>query len=638
MNLSLGASFAGLLPPWALAGDRSPIEDRFRVLPAQAVRLSGFLNRYIELSIAHWSKGVVPYAALADFFRHGRPRLVADGRSEELFATGEMWGKAVRSAALFYRYSGDRELKIILKGTVTDLLSMRRENGSLSCTPVALQPDGSNGDLWERTYVLLALDEYYSCVEADSQVLQAMIQEADATLSQVGPAPKARIVDLGWSRALVEGNNIESSTILEPIMRLYKHTGYKRYREFARYIVEVEGGALHHRIVDEVLAGEDPVAIGGVYPKGYEMTSLFEGLVEYYRVTGNPRWKEACLRYFHQVIDHEITVIGNGGGDQPYHPNVRGEAWDNTAYEQTNPDIVRMMETCTGVTWMKFCHQLLRLTGDSTAADYIELYAYNGLIGAMKPEGDGFSYVNLLNGVKTNKEGWGTEINGVYVTCCNLNGPEGLAHLPLVAVMADEEGPIVNLYEAGSATVALTRGQDVRLAIQTQYPKAGRISIDVSPERGERFTVKLRIPAWSVATRLKVNSEVWPSESGRYAAITRRWSGGDRIELELDMRCRVLYAKRGLHEGSDQYRAVMRGPLVLARDENFDPQFDAPVDLLESGGFVEATIGQPPSPATNLLMQVPTAQGLISMVDYASVDSWHGKRVQTWLPVRTQSS
>jgi len=42
----------------------------------------------------------------------------------------------------------------------------------------------------------------------------------------------------------------------------------------------------------------------------------------------------------------------------------------------------------------------------SSTVDEIERYAYNGLIGAMKPAGDGFSYVNLLNGVKTNPEGW----------------------------------------------------------------------------------------------------------------------------------------------------------------------------------------------------------------------------------------
>src|SRR5262249_23627851 len=152
----------------------------------------------------------------------------------------------------------------------------------LSCSPVDKQPDGPAGDLWERGYLLLGLDDYYSWVEQDPKVLQAMIDEADATLAQVGPSPKKRIVDLGWSEGLVGGNNIESSTILEPVMRLYRRTGQQRYLAFARYIVETEGGSKGHDIFAEVLDGRDPKDVGGSYPKAYEMLSLFEGLVEYY--------------------------------------------------------------------------------------------------------------------------------------------------------------------------------------------------------------------------------------------------------------------------------------------------------------------------------------------------------------------
>lgn len=205
--------------------DRATIADRLGVLPPHAVQLEGYLERYIRLSIAKWSKGVVPYEALAAFFHTGRPTVTRDGREVELFATGEMWGKAVRSTALFYRYTGDPELKAILKKTVADLLSTRRANGTISCAPIERQSDGPMGDLWERKYVLSGLDGYYDSVESEPAVLQAMIDQADATIAQVGPPPKARIVDLGWSTNLIGGNNIESSTILEPILRLYKAHG-----------------------------------------------------------------------------------------------------------------------------------------------------------------------------------------------------------------------------------------------------------------------------------------------------------------------------------------------------------------------------------------------------------------------------
>lgn len=603
------------------------------VLSSGDVNLQGYLERYIKRSIEAWNKGVVPYRALAGFFRTGRPKILEDGQSVELFATGEMWGKAVRSGSLFYRYTGDPDLKAILGETVADLISTKKANGTISCSPTASQPDGPSGDLWERKYVLLGLDEYYSCVERDPVVLKAMTDLADATIEQVGPPPKKRIVDQGWSYALVGGNHIESCTILEPFMRLYNLTGFRRYLDFARYIIEDEGGARHHRIIDEILSGMDLVEVGGIYPKAYDMLSLLEGVIEYYRVTGNERWLAAASQLFLKAIDREITLIGNGGGDYPYHPNVRGEAWDNTALEQTNPGIVRMMETCTGVTWLKFCHQMLRLTGDPAAADAIERYAYNGLIGAMKPEGDGFSYMSLLNGVKTNEIGWGTEIDGVYVTCCNLNGPEGLAYLPWVAVMRDEEGLIVNLFEAGTMRIALPGGATVQIEIETEFPRDGTVRILVSLAKPQAFAIKLRIPQWSEKTLLKVEGETVDAEPGRFARLDRTWAPGDIVELTLDMRCRVVQARGGITPGSHRYRALQRGPLVLARDENIDESFAEPIDIIDDAGIVPAEVVPPLNANATVALRVPTATGPITVVDYASVNSWAGKKIQTWLPM-----
>ncbi len=219
------------------------VPDQFRPLPPNAILFDGYLEDAIENSITHWNKGVVPYAALVQMFRTGR----------KTFAQGEMWGKAVRSGAMFYRYTQDPELKALLQKTVADLLTTRRPNGSISCSEIVQQPDGPGGDLWERKYVLLGLDEYYQQVEQDPAVLRAMIDLADCTLAQIGPPPKTRIVDQGWSP-----NHIESSTILEPILRLYNRTGDQRYLAFARYIVEEEGGAKGYNIIEQAFNDKDP--------------------------------------------------------------------------------------------------------------------------------------------------------------------------------------------------------------------------------------------------------------------------------------------------------------------------------------------------------------------------------------------
>ncbi len=588
-------------------------------LSSGSVRLSGYLEQYIQNSIENWNKGVVPYPRFVEFFRTGRPQ----------FALGEMWGKAVRSGCMFYRYTRDPELKKIMTDTVRDLLSTERANGSISCMPVEMQPDSGGGDLWERKYVLLGLEEYYEHVEADPEVLACMIRQADCLISQIGEPPKTPITELGWSP-----NHIESSTLLEPIMRLYKLTGYPRYLEFARYIVEVGGGSKGYNLFQQALDNVPPHKMGGPYPKAYEMMSLFEGLVEYYRVTGNPRWKEAAQNLYRNIRTQEITLIGNAGGDQPYHPNVFGEAWDHTAFEQTNPDITRMMETCVGVTWLKFCSQLLRLEGDCTPADDIEKYIYNGLLGAMKPTGDGFSYVNLLNGEKVTNHGWGWKFDDLTVTCCNLNGPMGLAYIPYIAVMNSAPGPVVNLYNAGEFSLKTPSGRPLKLDFVTEYPLSETVLIHVKPEQSENFTLSLRIPSWSAKTQVSVNGRKYRPAAGAYFKLSRKWKPTDKVKITFNMKCTLIDAPRGSNPKGNDFQALIWGPLVLARDENTDPRYNQPVTVLaDPAGIVKAVRTTPTLPATRIEFIIPTAQGPIRMIDYSSVNGWQGKKVCTWLPM-----
>lgn len=608
------------------AVERMRITDELRPLPAGAVRLSGYLEEYIQKSIANWNKGKLPYHEFVDFFRtHAAPQ----------FALGEMWGKAVRSGCMFYRYTHDAELKSILDKTVADLLTTQNANGSISCTPVDRQPGSENGDLWERKYVMLGLEEYYACVDSSPAVLEALKRHADCIIAQVGHAPKKEITDLGWSATNIgaEPCHIESSTLLEPFMRLFNLTGEQRYLDFATYIVE-SGGTKHYNLIELACANTPPYLMSGHYPKAYEMMSLFEGLVEYYRVTGDAKCRQAFLNLYNNIRTREITIIGNGGADRPFHPYVAGEAWGNTASEQTNPAITRMMETCVGVTWMKFCSQIMRLTGSPAAMDEIEKYVYNGLLGAMKPSGDGFSYVNLLNGNKVVNYGWGWKFNGFYVTCCNLNGPMGLAYIPYVAVMEDGSGPVVNLYNAGSVNTRTPGGQPLHLTLDTEFPLSGKVVISISPEQKEKFTVKLRIPAWSKGTVLAVNGKRMEVTAGTYAAITRKWSKGDTVELTFDMACRLVDAPHGTDPAGDNFRAVVRGPIVLARDENIDARYAEPVKVqTRPDGTVDIRPVSPTLPATKMEYLVPTDRGDIRMVDYASVNGWEGKRICTWLPL-----
>jgi len=593
------------------------LADEFQPLPAGHVQLIGYFDDDIHNSLDNWVKGVMPYDAVIEFFRSGRTK----------FALGEMPGKAFRTNALMYRYTQDQELKELTKSKVYDLIATMKSNGSISCTPVDEQPGDRDGDLWERKYVLLGLSQYYLDIEKDPKVLEALESEMKSIMDQIGPAPKIGITELGWS-----SNNIESSSLLEPVMRLYMITGKKEYLDFATYIVE-NGGGKGKDMFEAVRSGAPMYEVGAPYPKAYEMTSMWEGLVDYCRVTGDPLAKEAVLKFFSSVKDNEITIIGNAGSDVIW-PKLMGEGWSNTSIEQTNPSIKRMMETCVGVTWMKYCSQYLRLTGDPAAVDCIERYAYNGLLGAMRPDGKGFSYVNLLNGEKVTNHGWGTIIDGLPVTCCNLNGPTGLAYIPYVAFMQSAEGPVINLYNAARASALTASGGKVDLVLDTEFPRGNEVSISVTPEKAETFVLKLHIPSWSGNTLVFVNGRrVKEVQAGSYLSINRKWKPGDSIHVVFDMRARLLDAKEGRNPEGKFFQAVQWGPIVLARDENIDPDYNKPVRIIADDAHeVSVRMIPPQHPGIRMEFIVPTAAGDIHMVDYSSVDCWNGSHIQTWLP------
>ena len=595
------------------------VENVMEPLPSGAVTLTDYFENDIRKSVENWAKGVMPYDSVVEFFRTGRKQ----------FALGEMVGKAIRTNALMYRYTRDEELRDLTKDVVYSLIGTMKPNGSISCTAVENQPGGTDGDIWERKYVLLALSQYYLDVDQDPKVLDAMEKEAASVMTQIGPQTGVSIKDFGGS-----DNPIESSTILEPIMRLYYITGKQEYLDYAAYIVDC-GGGLGKNMFQAVRDGDPLTSVGQPYPKAYEMTSLWEGLVEYYRATGDPVLLETIEQYFRSVKENEITIIGNGGADV-YWPKVCGEAWSNTAVEQTNPSVVRMMETCVGVTWIKYCSQYLRLTGDPSAVDAIEKYIYNGLLGAMRPDGKGFSYVNLLNGEKVTNYGWGWNFDGLPVTCCNLNGPTGLAYIPYVAVMQDAEGPVVNLYNAGKAVAKTAKGDEVVLTVDSQFPRGNEVKISVDPSVAGKFSVRLYMPTWSPDTYVEVNGKaVRGVKPGEYLAISRRWKKGDMIRIVFDFRARLIDApKGGRNPEGEFFPAVQWGPIVLARDENIDPDYNKPVQVVaDENGEVKVRQVTPERPGTRMQFVVPTTGGDIKMVDYSSVDCWKGSHIQTWLPM-----
>src|SRR5258708_11267651 len=147
----------------------------------------------------------------------------------------------------------------------------------------------------------------------------------------------------------------------------------------------------------------------------------------------------------------------------------------------------------------------------------------------------------------------------------------------------------VNLYVASNADVKLDNGRTLKVVQETRYPWDGAVKITVDPDQSAESTIHVRIPGWAreepVASDLyrfasKANAPVTVHVNGKpveiqidkgYLALTRTWSKGDVIDLNLPMPVRRVLAND--HVVADRGRiALERGPIVYAAEWPDNPK------------------------------------------------------------------
>ena len=360
----------------------------------------------------------------------------------------EYWGKLMRGGAMVWSYTQSPELYRQLECAARTMLKNAEPDGRIST--YSREAEFQGWDIWGRKYVLLGMEYFYDICTDESlraELLDSMRAQADYLLAHFGPGK----ADLRKASCHWEGLN--SSSVLEPAVRLYNMTGERKYLDFAGYIVGL-GGILSANIFELALADElDPWQ----YPvtKAYEMMSCFEGLLEYARATGEERWSRAVVNFAHRVLSSDITIIGSAG--------CTHELFDHSRLRQADPEFTGIMqETCVTVTWMKLCGQVLRFTGDSVFGDAMERSLHNALLGAVNTRrvsrdplspGGGlpFDSYSPLRAAPRGQAVGGRRVmadNTIY-GCCAAIGAAGFGAATQHSALLTEKGAAVNLYFPG---------------------------------------------------------------------------------------------------------------------------------------------------------------------------------------------
>ena len=611
----------------------------------RTAKYDGWLNRSLNLITDMQLRDAEMWRLFVEQFRGTPDDCDAGWR-------GEFWGKMMRGACFVYSYSKDKELYDVLKQTVSDLVDSQDELGRISTYSVEKEYDG--WDLWSRKYVLLGMQYFVEICddsEFNAKVIDCMKKQVDYLTQRIGWQNEGKLLITRLTR---HWRGLNSSSILEPVVRLYSLTGEERFLKFADYIVDCGGMDVEN--VFELAYRNDLHPYQYPVTKAYEMTSCFVGLLEYYRIRGNERHLKAIINFVNRVLEDDFTVIGSAG--------CTHELFDHSTVRQANPDRgdPRAQETCVTVTLMQFFYQLNLITGDSKYMDAFERSLYNGYLGAVNTD-DAIdttaqkqypelamvpmpfdSYSPLTAGIRGNGTGGLKPFcDGRYYGCCICIGSAGIGVAMKSAVLTSRSGIVVNLYEKGEVTQPLANGKLVRLAFDTKYPVESTVKITVDTDSTDDFEILLRNPEWSKNTTCFVNGKEINVTNG-YIGIYRKWAKGDEIELVFDMRAKAIYpipyGSQILmnkviwgancmcptfdreHPSTKNHIAIQYGPLMLAQENRLGYSVDDAVSVkVGEDGFIDIIIPEnKTAPYTcELEAQIPTTDGgYFTVTDYAS--------------------
>lgn len=570
---------------------------------------------------------------------------------------GEYWGKSMRGAAMVYRHSQDPKLYEVLTESVRDILTTQEPSGRISSYKA--EKEFFAWDVWCRKYVMLGLMYYLEiCRDEDlkKQIVDAMCRHLDYIMDHVGSEDgKIEI-----TQTSVPHYALNSSSILEPVVKLHRLTGKQKYLDFATYIVET-GGARGINIFQ--LAYENklfPHQYGA--PKCYELMSCFEGLMEYYYVTGIEKYRQAAVNFCYALLKAEVSVIGCCG--------MATEYLDYTAARQTVPYEKAGQETCVTVTFMKLCAKAYGFTGDPIFLDQLETSFYNAYMGSLNEEHkhskallktidmstikESFlpfdSYAPLLPGARGTTAGGAQQFrDGTYYGCCACIGGAGVA--TFLDVVAKEEDNCLTINQYVNGTYG---SDDFRVTVKTEYPANGKIVLQVC---GQNKTLRLRLPGW--CENYKLDSSAPYTLDGTYLVLQGNGDGEQTLTLNLDMPVvairpmkwekTTLYTTRNpdpttsslfvptevtYDDAQSHYICFRRGPVMLALDERLGAD---PAGTFQPVVNADGTVSCQENPAEypgimpKLSLLCPDAEGSFPLIDFASAGKDWDSIMAVWL-------
>ncbi|KAI0142672.1 DUF1680-domain-containing protein [Xylariaceae sp. FL1272] len=360
--------------------------------------------------------------------------------------------------------------------------------------------------------------------------------------------------DLNYMWDLYIGGEFGGANEVFP--EIYQITGDAKHLDTAKAFDNREslfGAAVNNEDILVVTADNKPGRRRPVRLHANTHIPQFIGYMRVYEQGGGQDYLTAAKNFYDWVVPHRHFASGGVGG---YYAgsDTNGELFQNrdniaNAMSETGA------ETCTTYNSIKLARNLFLHDHNATYMDNYERGLFNQIL-ASRADTDSTSdpqltyFQALLPGASREYDNTGT--------CCGGTGMESHTKYQETVYLRSADGSAlwVNLYIPSTLTWA-EKGFTVKQ--ETAFPREGTTKLTITGEGP--LDIKLRVPAWvhkGFAVTINGQAESGEPQPGTYLTLSRTWTTGDVIEVQMPFSIRT---ERALDRPDTQ--ALMWGPVVL---------------------------------------------------------------------------
>jgi len=353
------------------------------------------------------------------------------------------------------------------------------------------------------------------------------------------------------------------------LVELYRETGERRYLDLAAYFVDGHGRGLlggEAYCQDRVPVRDAVTVEGHAVRQLYLLAAVADLAVE----TGEEALRTAAERQWSAMVATKTHLTGGVGAHHD-------EEDFGDPYELPNERAY--CETCAAIASIQWSWRMALLTGEARYSDLIERTLFNGFLSGVSLDGLTWLYVNPLQvrdgHIDPGGDHSARRTRWFRCACCPPNVMRLLASLDHYVSSTDGRGLQLHQYATGEfrGDVGDTAGSGVEavVGVTTDYPWAGRVTVNILEAPADReWTLSLRIPQWctdfTVEYADRVEDETSAPARDGWLRLTRRWTPGEQVVLDLAMMPRLIQADARV----DAVRgcvAIEHGPLVYCLEQ-----------------------------------------------------------------------